>query len=175
MLLWAMGWADAGELVWCPVPERGRTTIQFTTGAEAAALEAKRATAEMRAPVPMPPMGYVVVQIERVDIRFADPGDQLVILTDAAGVELGRVQPESKVPNVPEGQTLWWAQFSADVPYGAGSSFPLTVHVVDKYLGERCTWNVDAAGVVSGVRVGWEHVELTVDGPVVSSTHPPGE
>lgn len=170
MLVWLVLSAGASES--CPVGAIGSTSIEFITGARAAEREAERATAEMRAPIPTPPLGAVVARIERIDGQLANPAGQVVVF-DSGGMQIGRFQPESEAPELPwandwlmgvrggEAGGLWWKTFVALIPEGA--AFPVVVHVVDKAAAIRCTWSLAASGEVSRV---W--VKVVAEAAVVS-------
>lgn len=125
----------------------GRTTLEYMTGKQLAAEEAKRAQAELREPMATPIHGMLTFKVERSTIGLAN-GDNQVFVVESGGAQVVREEPEADVPNTPGAgiYRYWWNTFVVFLPDDA--AFPLTVHAADKTLAQRCSFSVSWDGVV---------------------------
>lgn len=145
--------ALAAKPRYCWVPSRlkyaGRDSIEYIPLEEAQRREVAAAKLEMRTPSELK-AGWLAVKVERNQLEEADPANHLVVLL-RDGIELARIEPESKVPNIGDDlRQFWWAYASVQLPEDAIP--PFEVRVIDKLHQWQCRWRVEASGEVVLIR-----------------------
>jgi hypothetical protein len=148
-MLWMLMGTAWGLGVRVPCASLGDPAVDmfWITRADLVADEAQRAAMELREPKPVSGQWAATFHLSSGDIERARADRYLMVVKDAAGVELARELGDQPMPK--------WKGSSwtggAVLYLSTAGQLPLRVYLIDQVQARRCEWEVVAEG--TGVRV----------------------